>query len=231
MRPGHAIEVRKEAADFRLLPGDLAQRAAFGPGAGRRESQERAAARSGLLQPAYAAQRVASVRDEHGLKAVAQERLHRPLVGRVGLERIGDHPEDVDSLGPGEQRPHAFVEGGVRGHHLLERGEASGEAVALALHGVGFPGPRLGANAGRRGPQRGLLALADEPVEERLGLLPAGPGPVTDAAHARPFALQLFALGHELPEVGLGPLRADRDRGLCVLQRGHPAEERDLSLA
>ena len=61
-----------------------------------------------------------------------------------------------------EQRPHALVEGGVGGHHLLERGAAAGEAVPLALQRVRLAAERLGAaprlvgarGRRRRGPRR-----------------------------------------------------------------------------
>ena len=61
--------------------------------------------------------------------------------------------------GPREQRPHALVEGGVGGHHLLERGAAAGEAVPLALQRVRLAAERLGAAPGlvgaRASPRRG----------------------------------------------------------------------------
>src|SRR6185503_18385804 len=124
-----------------------------------------------------------------------------------------------------------LVEGGVGGHDLLEGSETAGEAVAFAAQSFGLAlalrdaPPALGTALHR------LLPLGGQVRHEVVGglLTRARIGP--QRFEATPVALQLLDLGRELHEVGRRPLRVARHRRPPVLQRGQPAQQRDLALA
>ncbi len=227
----HAVEVGEEAEGLLLLGGDLAERAAVVTGARGGEGQEGPPPRARGLEPADAAPGLLGVGHEHRLQPVAEEGLHRALVLGAGLERVGHDAEHLEALRAVEEGAHPLVEGGVGGDHLLERGEAAGEAVPLALQRVRLAPEPLG-------PATGLVLArgrgATGPFElrrEGLGLAPAGAGGLADGAHPGPLALELLDLPGELQQVGRRALGVPRHRRARVLERGDPPEQPHLGLA
>ncbi len=227
-RARDAVERRQQALDpLRLAGRGVLERGAAVAGAGRGERQERAAAGLRLLQQAHPCQGLLGARHQHRLQAVAQERLHRALVGRVGLEGVGQHAQHFEASRALQQGPHALVEGAVVGHHLLERGQAAGQAVALALAGLGGAAGGLGLGARRGGALLGLLALLLQRAQQRLALRAAGLalGPLGLGPAA--LALQLLGLGGQLEQVSRGPLGVAADRlagvgqGREAVRHGH----------
>ncbi len=114
--------------------------------------------------------------------------------------------------------------------HLLEGGEATRQAIALALEYLGLPGQRIAALAPRRCSNEGCVPVGHEGGRERLSLgLPDG-SRIARRMDASALTLHLFRLARQLHEAGGGPLGVARDRFPGVLQRGDPAQERHLGL-
>ena len=223
-------EVGQKALDLWLLGRDLAQGTAVGLGARLGQGQEGAAPGSRLLQIADAAEGLGRVGHEHGLEAVADERLHRALVGLVGLESVGHDALHVEALRTVEQGAHALVEGGVRPHHLLERGQAADQARDLGLQ-ASRPrarGPRRGGALRPRAPGPSHARPEAQALLGREALRLRG---LTAFPRRRALALQLVPLRGELQQVGLGALRAAGDRAAGVLEGGDAAHEADLRVA
>jgi hypothetical protein len=231
VRTGDAVHVAEQPARLGLLRGHVAQGDAVGPGARGGEGQERAAPGARLLQVADPAQGPRRVRGQDGLEAIAQERLHRALVFGVGLDGVGHDSENVDSVRSRQQRPHALVEGRVRGHHLLERGQAAGQAVALALMGLRLPRRRVRFRARGRAARGSVLARARQlrAQDLRLGrVLPRGGAHGLDAPALR---LELRRLRGQLQEVGGRARGISTDGFARVLVGGDAAQEIDLGVA
>ena len=228
--PAHPEQIGDQPARAGLHPRDVAQRCALVARPRRRQGQERAAPGPRLLQPRDPAQGVGRVRHHHRLQAVPEQGLHRALELRIGLDRVGHDAEDLDPVGTGQKRPDAFVERGVRGHDLLERREPAGQAVPLALRGVGLSSQGLRGLARLAGPRQGIRALPGQARDERVGLFLAALRTVAQLGHAQVLALQLLGLGGQLQEVGGRALGVARHRLARVLQRGHPREHGELRL-
>ena len=157
------IDVSQQPGHLGFFGCDLPQQVATPFCSRRGHGQKRTASRARTLETAHAAQRVVCIRREHGLQPVPKERFHRALIGRgVRLDSVSHDTEHFDgpfwrllaALLHRQQGAHALVKGRVRRHHLFERRQPAGQAVALA-----FQDPRgLGQPAGALGKRRVAVA-------------------------------------------------------------------------
>ena len=166
---GHAVDVAEQAARLRLLRGDVAQGHAVGLRARGGQGQEGAASGAGLLQVADPRSASAASGASTACRRSPRNASTARSYGESVSTASATTPAPRCLPGP-QQRAHALVEGGVRGHHLLQRSQAAGQAVALALEALRLARRRRPLPCARPAARGGALARRLQLARRRLGL-------------------------------------------------------------